>query len=387
MTYNEFLFALVLTSTPAAETMPVGAATLIGRINIDWGAMSAAGVIGALPIVLFAAARAAAPRARPDDGRGEVKVALVGCGRMGRRHAAACSGTTAVELVATYDPVVSLPRAVGSLDEAIASADAVIVAVPTPLHADVVAACIEQGRHVLCEKPLTFDPALDLELGRRAGQAGVTLVVGYWRRVAWPYAAARRLLEDGVIGDARFLRLCQWDAAPPPVAFCDPAVSGGIEVDCGVHEMDLVRWLLGADVERVAAAAGPSAPAIEAVGDVEVAAGIGATLGGHAFSVDLARCAVYDDEVRSEVLGERGALLVRAGTVGSLEVGTADGLRAAERPAGDVMQDALVRQLEAFADGGRGLARAEDDAHALSAAQALRAARLSGAWETPRRDG
>jgi multiple sugar transport system permease protein len=52
-TYNEFLFALVLTSTPLAETMPVGAATLIGRINVDWGAMSAAGVIGALPIVVF----------------------------------------------------------------------------------------------------------------------------------------------------------------------------------------------------------------------------------------------------------------------------------------------------------------------------------------------
>jgi multiple sugar transport system permease protein len=53
VTYNEFLFALVLTSTPAAETMPVGAATLIGRINIDWGAMSAAGVVGALPILVF----------------------------------------------------------------------------------------------------------------------------------------------------------------------------------------------------------------------------------------------------------------------------------------------------------------------------------------------
>jgi multiple sugar transport system permease protein len=52
-TYIEFLFALVLTSTPSAETMPIGAATLIGRINVDWGAMSAAGVIGALPIVIF----------------------------------------------------------------------------------------------------------------------------------------------------------------------------------------------------------------------------------------------------------------------------------------------------------------------------------------------
>jgi multiple sugar transport system permease protein len=54
VTYNEFLFALVLTSTPSAETMPVGAATLIGRIDIDWGAMSAAGIVGAAPIVVFA---------------------------------------------------------------------------------------------------------------------------------------------------------------------------------------------------------------------------------------------------------------------------------------------------------------------------------------------
>jgi multiple sugar transport system permease protein len=52
-TYNEFLFALLLTSTPASETMPVGAATLIGRINVDWGAMAAAGVVGAVPIVIF----------------------------------------------------------------------------------------------------------------------------------------------------------------------------------------------------------------------------------------------------------------------------------------------------------------------------------------------
>ncbi len=54
VTYNEFLFALLLTSTPDAQTMPVGVATLMGRINIDWGAMAAAGVLGALPIVIFA---------------------------------------------------------------------------------------------------------------------------------------------------------------------------------------------------------------------------------------------------------------------------------------------------------------------------------------------
>jgi multiple sugar transport system permease protein len=54
VTYNEFLIALVLTSTPAAQTVPVGASTLIGRISVDVGAMAAAGCVAAIPIVVFA---------------------------------------------------------------------------------------------------------------------------------------------------------------------------------------------------------------------------------------------------------------------------------------------------------------------------------------------
>jgi multiple sugar transport system permease protein len=54
VTFNEFLFALALTATPRAMTMPRGTATLIGRIDTDWASMSAAGVLGALPIVMFA---------------------------------------------------------------------------------------------------------------------------------------------------------------------------------------------------------------------------------------------------------------------------------------------------------------------------------------------
>jgi len=54
VTYNEFLVALVLTSSPGSETVPVGTSTLITRIDIDWGAMSAAGTLAAIPIVGFA---------------------------------------------------------------------------------------------------------------------------------------------------------------------------------------------------------------------------------------------------------------------------------------------------------------------------------------------
>jgi multiple sugar transport system permease protein len=53
-TYNDFLIALSLTSTPDAQTVPVGVSTLIGKIQIEFGPMAAAGVIGALPIIVFA---------------------------------------------------------------------------------------------------------------------------------------------------------------------------------------------------------------------------------------------------------------------------------------------------------------------------------------------
>jgi multiple sugar transport system permease protein len=53
-TYNDFLLALTVTSTPSAQTVPVGVSTLIGKIQIEWGPMAAAGVVGALPIMIFA---------------------------------------------------------------------------------------------------------------------------------------------------------------------------------------------------------------------------------------------------------------------------------------------------------------------------------------------
>ena len=54
VTFNEFFFALILTSTPAAATLPVGTAALIGKTQTLYGEMAAAGVVAAVPLVIFA---------------------------------------------------------------------------------------------------------------------------------------------------------------------------------------------------------------------------------------------------------------------------------------------------------------------------------------------
>ena len=260
----------------------------------------------------------------------------------------------------------------------------VLIAAPTPLHEELVSAALAAGKHVLCEKPLTLDPGRGCASwapSRIASTSG--LHVGFWRRHAWPYREARRLLAEGAIGEPRLLRLAQWDAEPPPASFCDPAVSGGIEVDCGVHECDLAAWLCGSPVVEAFARGAPTRSAIAEVGDVESLAGLLVLAGGQPASVDLARTAAYGDVVRSEIVGERGALICEAHGAGALLVRQADGLREVMPMTDDVLLDALARQVDALAAAVAGgpvpdAARPSDAAAALRAALALRQSRRTG---------
>jgi myo-inositol 2-dehydrogenase / D-chiro-inositol 1-dehydrogenase len=329
---------------------------------------------------------------------GPLRLAVVGCGRMGRRHVAASASASGVRLVAVADPVpgaaaAAAPPGVAAVQEAAAllggdDVDAVVIAGPTPLHVPLSLAALEVGKHFLLEKPVGFEPAAIRSLGAEAQRRRLTFAVGYWRRHAWPYRLARDLLDSGAIGTPQLVRASQWDAESPPASFCDPAVSGGIEIDCGVHELEITAWIFGSAVRTVAAAGtyGPD-PAIEAVGDVSSAVGLVTTASGRVATIDLARTAGYDDAMRTEIVGSSGVLLIDAGGSGSLHVGDRAGLRPVPgpEPSVDVWDDALVRQLEAFARAcsgdPAGIVGADTAAATLEAGLAFRAARRSGTIE------
>jgi myo-inositol 2-dehydrogenase/D-chiro-inositol 1-dehydrogenase len=320
------------------------------------------------------------------------RIALIGAGRMGRAHARALARCEHATLVAVVDPVSGAAEDVAPEGAAVHheiaavladhSIDGVLIAAPTPLHDRLVEHALGAGKHVLCEKPLTLEVHRDVELGRLAESLGLVLQVGFWRRFAWPYREAARLLAEGAIGEPRLMRLSQWDSEPPPSAFCDPAVSGGIEIDCGVHELDLAAWLLGSPIAHVSAAGTHGDAAIEAVGDVEASAALAVTAGGTPATIDLARSVRYGDDVRSEIVGAHGALLISAIGRGSLHVGDAAGLRETPSVIDLVLDDALAAQAECFARAIEGqrdpvLPGASESAHALAAAQAMRRARLT----------
>ena len=320
-------------------------------------------------------------------------IALVGAGRMGAMRLRALPRARRVQLIAICDPSPAAEahgEAAGvpvdtDFEQTLQRDDvhAVVIAAPTLRHEALVAAALAAGKHVLCERPLTFDPQTDMRLAAEADRRGLALHVGFWRRHAWPYREARRLLAEDAIGAPRMLRLAQWGSEPLSPGFGDPASSGGIEVDCGIHECDLAAWLCGSPVVEAFARGAPTRNEIAAVGDVDSLVGVLMLAGGQPVSLDLARSAAHADLVRSEIVGERGSMICEAHGAGALLVRQEDGVREVLPTTDDVMLDALARQIDALAAAAAGgpvpdAARPSDAAAALRATLALQRSRRSG---------
>ena len=202
------------------------------------------------------------------------------------------------------------------------------MATPTLTHPDVVEAALAAGLHVLCEKPLSLDAARGDRLGAIAAQHGRVLQTGFWRRFSPPWRMAKQHLDRNEIGTPLLLRLAQWDGDPPPPAFCDPAVSGGLAVDCGVHEYDLAEWLTRRSIRRVSAWTLPAVDGgVREAGDVDNLVAVLELDGGAVATVDLSRNARFGDDIRTEILGSDGALLIDALPAGRTRIGTRAGMR------------------------------------------------------------
>lgn len=300
---------------------------------------------------------------------GRVGIGVVGAGRMGSIHArliaqrvpeARLVGIADLDLEAArrLAGAVGEPPVFGSLEAMLGAngLDAVLVATSSSRHLEAIRTAAAAGRDILCEKPI----ALTIEDSRAAiaaaDAAGVRLQVGFMRRWDADYARARERLRSGALGRPMLFKSLQFDPEPPPASFADPAVSGGIMVDMGIHEFDLARWLMDDEVVEVHAY-GSSAthPALADVGDVDSAVVNLRFAGGTTGTVELARNTTYGEDVRTEVLAAAGSVWV-----GGLPVsrGAWSGGAARDAVASDAADPAVPRFEAAYAAQTRGFARA-----------------------------
>ena len=291
-----------------------------------------------------------------------LKLALIGLGRMGRVHAQALAKSTEIEVVAIADPSrQSIEFAENTFQNATtfaefrhamqhAGVEACLVASPTPLHAEMVQHALDRQLHVLCEKPLALEVDVAKKLASEAESKKLVLQIGHWRRFSPPWVAAKRLLDEGAIGDPLMIRLSQWDANSPPASFCDVKVSGGLAIDCGVHEYDLAEWFFGEPAQAVRAWNLPLVEkSLEAVGDVDNLCAVLEFAESRAAFVDLSRNCRYGDDVRTEILGSNGAIFVDLLPTGRTRLATKDGVvEVSGSQAQDATSAGVENQLEAF---------------------------------------
>lgn len=191
-----------------------------------------------------------------------LRAAVIGAGSIAPNHLEAYRRTAGVEVVAVVDVDVErarsraaaydVPHALSRVDDALAlGVDLVSVCTPHPVHEEVVLAAAAAGVHVLCEKPVAVDLVAGVRMVEACREAGVRLG-GVFQRRFWPAAQRlRRAVDDGTLGTPVMAQVTALMHRSTEYYTADPwrgswaSDGGGVLMTQAVHQLDLLRWLLG----------------------------------------------------------------------------------------------------------------------------------------------
>jgi predicted dehydrogenase len=139
--------------------------------------------------------------------------------------------------------------------------DAVVIATPPFLHHSMVIAALEEGKHVLCEKPMAKSVAESRDMVKIAERVRVTAMVNHEFRFVPARARAKELIDEGYIGEPQSASLTIYRSSlndPNGIPFgwlMESEKAGGMLGAAGSHHVDALRWWFG-EVKSVAGAVG-----------------------------------------------------------------------------------------------------------------------------------
>ena len=162
-----------------------------------------------------------------------LKIGTIGLGRLGHHHTKNVTRTFGAELVAVAD---AFPDALkrGETDFGVKGyadyrdlindpeVEAIVIATPTQTHYEVLMAAIPSGKPIM---------------------------IGYMRRYDPAYMAGKKMIESGECGKPIYVHDCCRDPKGPPPNYVPQ--SGGLFVDMGVHDLDIVRWMMGCEITEI----------------------------------------------------------------------------------------------------------------------------------------
>ena len=192
---------------------------------------------------------------------GKLNVAVVGCGSWGRNHARVYNDIPEVFLIAVADKDKSRAQEIGERYHAdwysdptevfdLPDVDAISICTPTVTHAELALNAIDNGKHILVEKPMTNTIDEAKSLINAAKRENVHPAVGFVERFNPAVKAAMDIISQGEIGDVILAHTRRVSRRPLRIG------DVGVIKDLGIHDIDIVNHLFSGPVSGVFASAG-----------------------------------------------------------------------------------------------------------------------------------
>ena len=252
--------------------------------------------------------------------KGRLRIGLIGLGRLGRHYVEYFVRIRNAKLIAVADideaalksvaADFDVPHLYADYHDLIANKDldAVVIAVSTSMHREIILESAKAGKAIFCEKPLTLSLQEGEEIKKVIEETGVFFHMGLMRRFDPGYAAAKQKIQHNEIGSPVLFRATSRDPYPPGLEYLK--ISGGIFVDMGIHDFDLARWFMG-EVKSIFSQGGVLAcPELKELGDIDNAVITITFENGALGMIDLTRNGVYGYDVRAEIIGTTGTIKV-----------------------------------------------------------------------------
>jgi len=255
-----------------------------------------------------------------------IRLGLIGAGIMGADHARILSQQIpGVSLQCVCDADAARARFVAQASGARHTAtdplaviadkavDAVLIASPDHTHAALTKACVESGKPVLCEKPLSQESrecldviAAEVKIGRRLVQ------IGFMRRFDPAYVEMKHALDSGIIGPALMMHNFHRNVSAPSNFTGQMAITNSAP-----HEFDIARFVLDADYSQICVFRPQVRDAAQAGAPVFM---VLTTTAGQLVNVEINNNAAYGYDVRGELVGEKGSVFLRSPIATELHV-------------------------------------------------------------------
>ncbi|KAK9387140.1 hypothetical protein V1515DRAFT_601924 [Lipomyces mesembrius] len=257
----------------------------------------------------------------------ELRIGIAGAGRMGRIHIENMVEIRFVKVVAVCTPIESEQEwAIDFLgpetvvysdfsDFLKADFDAALIVTPNKFHKEQVLEAIANGKHVFCEKPLAADAKGAWEVYNKSLEyPQLKIACGFPRRYAAAYVEAAKKIRNGDVGEVITLRSQTTDLYMNNDYFVNYIkTSGGIFLDCNIHDIDACLFLMGTDETPVRAYATGTTnvfPVFKEFGDVDDGLGLVDFADGKVVNVYGSRNNKHAHHSMTEVIGTKGRILI-----------------------------------------------------------------------------